>query len=149
VTGLHNRHACCIVLDDRGVLITGRSGSGKSSLALALIRHCRAAGMFARFVGDDQVFLATQGGRLVARPPAAIAGLAEVHGLGPRPIPFEAEAVVDLVVDLVERNLAPRVGDNGFERLLGVDVQRLVLPERQAFTSMHAVLAALLASRFG
>ncbi|RWH23488.1 MAG: HPr kinase/phosphorylase, partial [Mesorhizobium sp.] len=35
-----NIHATAILIGDRGVLITGPSGAGKTTLALTLIDHC-------------------------------------------------------------------------------------------------------------
>ena len=58
-------HATAIVIGETGVLIRGRSGSGKSSLALALVARVRLAGGFAAFVADDRVALAPAGGRSV------------------------------------------------------------------------------------
>ncbi|RUY09959.1 HPr kinase/phosphorylase, partial [Mesorhizobium sp. M7A.F.Ca.US.005.03.2.1] len=36
-----NIHATMVLIGERGILITGASGSGKTGLALALIDHCR------------------------------------------------------------------------------------------------------------
>lgn len=69
-------HATVVALDDRGLLITGPSGSGKSSLALMLM----AQG--ARLVADDRVLLSVAGGRLWARAPEALSGLIEARGVG-------------------------------------------------------------------
>lgn len=87
-------HATCIDVAGRGVLLRGPSGSGKSDLALRLIDG--GAGL----VADDQVELQVQDGRLVAAPPAVLAGLLEVRGLGIVRLPFAASPV-RLVVDLV------------------------------------------------
>lgn len=59
-----------------GVLLLGSSGSGKSDLTLRLIAHG------ARLVADDRVELCLLRGALWARPPARLAGLIEVRGLG-------------------------------------------------------------------
>ena len=94
-------HASAVLVGARAVLIRGPSGSGKSRLALALI----AAGEtkllpFARLVADDRVALEACHGRLLARPPARLAGLVEVRGLGIQQMRYEAVAVVGSVVDL-------------------------------------------------
>jgi hypothetical protein len=64
-----------------GALLSGPSGIGKSSVALALIAHCpfrRTA-----LIADDAVLLENIGGRLVARMPETIKGLIEIRGFGP------------------------------------------------------------------
>ena len=83
----------------RALLIRGPAGSGKSSLALALIRAAET-GAFARLVGDDRVHVEARHGRLIVRPADALEGLIEIRGLGIRRLPFEPIAAVGLVVDL-------------------------------------------------
>lgn len=68
--------ATCVAIGGRGVLIEGEPGSGKSSLALALIDRG------AVLVGDDGVLLEPRGGRLWALPPPNITGLVEVRNVG-------------------------------------------------------------------
>ena len=68
--------ASCVAIGGQGVLIEGPPGSGKSSLALALIDRG------ATLVGDDGVLLQRRGGRLWALPPPNIAGLLEVRNVG-------------------------------------------------------------------
>jgi serine kinase of HPr protein (carbohydrate metabolism regulator) len=142
-------HATALVLGDRGVLITGPSGSGKTTLALTLIKRCAAQPRFARLVGDDQLFVAATGGRLVASAPDTIAGLAEVHGLGPRPLPTLANAVIDLVVRLAPERDAPRLPDPSNETIAGIAIPLLVLPSRNALAASLAVTAWLAAPPFG
>ncbi len=68
--------ASCVAIGERGVLIEGPPGSGKSSLALALIDRG------ATLVGDDGVLLEQRGDRLWALPPPNIAGLLEIRNVG-------------------------------------------------------------------
>jgi hypothetical protein len=95
-------HATALAIGEAGVLIRGRSGSGKSRLALELIAEAGRHGLFARLVGDDRVAVAPRGGRLVARPHPIIAGQIESRGEGILAIDCEAAIVVRLVVDLCE-----------------------------------------------
>lgn len=66
----------CVAVEGRAVLIDGPPGSGKSSLALALIDRG------AVLVGDDGVTLEEVEGRLLASPPPNTAGLIEVRNIG-------------------------------------------------------------------
>ena len=125
-----NVHGTALVVGDRGVLITGPSGSGKTTLALALIAREAAAGRFARLVGDDQLFVEALGGRLVVACPPTISGVAEVYGIGPWPQPHLASAVIDLVVRLVPRANAPRLGEPQTETIAGVSLPAIDLPAR-------------------
>ncbi len=102
-------HANAVLIGAAGVLIRGRPGAGKSALTRALIAAATAEGRFARLVADDRVVISVCHGRLVARPPAALAGLAERRGLGIEAADHEDAAVVRLVVDLVAPAEAERM----------------------------------------
>ena len=138
-----NRHATAVILGDRGILIMGPSGSGKTALALTLIRQAIAQRRFARLVADDQAFLSVAAGRLLARAPATIAGLAEVRGLGPTSVTSEATAVIDLAVMLEAADNAPRMREPQRFEYDGIGVERLALPARSAIQSALAIAAWL------
>ncbi|HEX8442565.1 MAG TPA: HPr kinase/phosphatase C-terminal domain-containing protein [Allosphingosinicella sp.] len=87
-------HASCVAKDGRAVLISGRSGSGKSDLALRLVDRG------AVLVSDDYTVVRRVSGRLLARAPANIEGRMEVRGLGILPFPHESDMPVCLFVDL-------------------------------------------------
>jgi serine kinase of HPr protein (carbohydrate metabolism regulator) len=88
-------HASCVAVPDgRAVLISGRSGSGKSDLALRLIDRGAA------LVSDDYTIVRRVSGRLLARAPANIEGRIEIRGLGILPLPFLTDMPVCLLVDL-------------------------------------------------
>ncbi len=87
-------HASCVAVGDRGLLILGPSGSGKSSLALQLIS------LGASLVADDQTLLSVETGRLVARCPGPIRSLIEARGVGLLRAPTVETATIALVADL-------------------------------------------------
>lgn len=95
--------ATCVAIDGRGLLIEGPPGSGKSSLALALIDRG------AVLVGDDGVLLEHRCERLHASPASAIVGKLEVRNLGLLDFPALADVAVALV--LILDPAAPRYRD--------------------------------------
>jgi serine kinase of HPr protein (carbohydrate metabolism regulator) len=126
------------------VLIRGPSGAGKSDLALRclalapspLLRHPVA------LVADDQVCVVLESGRLIARPPATIAGRIEVRGLGIRNIPYCAAAEIWLLADLVARADVDRMPDPPRrEHLLGVDLPVVRLHAFDASAPIKLMLA--------
>jgi HPr kinase/phosphorylase len=100
-------HASAVLIGARAALIRGPAGSGKSQLALALIEAAQSGRLaFARLVADDRAHVEACHGRLLVRPADNLAGLIEVRGLGIRRLPYEAVAVVGVVVDLGEAGVA-------------------------------------------
>lgn len=85
-------HASCVAIDGHAVLIEGRSGTGKSDLALRLIDRG------AVLVSDDYTVLTRRDGTLTATPPANIAGKMEVRGLGLIEVAHTQDVPVALVV---------------------------------------------------
>jgi len=136
-------HATAVVLGVKGVLIRGASGSGKSSLALELIRRTQASGTFAALVGDDQISLEAAAGRLVANAPRQIFGLIEVHGLGPTPISALPAAAIDLSVHLCADEFAPRYQEPMSFSGGGVDVPELTLRQCHTMQSAAVIFAHL------
>ena len=139
----NNLHGTAVVLGDKGVFITGRSGAGKTALALALIHYWQGCGRFARLVADDQCLAHTGGDSLILEAPPAIKGLVEVYGLSPVPCPAESRAVIDLVVRLAESAIAPRYQEPGEETIAGVPVPSLTLRERATRSTIAAIRACL------
>ncbi|TPM99369.1 HPr kinase/phosphorylase [Mesorhizobium sp. B2-1-3A] len=143
-----NIHATAVLIGERGILVSGASGSGKTTLALTLIDHCRQRGLFSRLVGDDQLLIEAHGGeahagRLVCRVPTTIAGLAEVPGLGPRPLPFEPACVVDLHIRLLPAGEIARFQEDASDEIAGCVAPRIDLAERNVQAALPAVMARL------
>lgn len=138
-----NIHATAIAVGDRGILVIGASGAGKTSLSLTLVAQVRQAGGFASLVADDQVLVSAAGGRLVGRCAEQIAGLVELRGLGPRPVEHLPNVVVDLVVRLVPAADAQRFAEPETVTICGCSLPQLKLKERSAAAASRAVLAWL------
>lgn len=109
MTAPANVHGTAIVIGTTGLLFLGPSGAGKSAVALACLDEARARGLFAALVSDDQVLLSVAGGRLIARAPAAIAGLAEVRGAGIIQVPTIEAAVLARAVQPLQPPFSQRL----------------------------------------
>jgi serine kinase of HPr protein (carbohydrate metabolism regulator) len=132
-------HVSCVAKDGRAVLISGRSGSGKSDLALRLIDRG------AILVSDDYTMVRRVSGRLLARAPDNIEGKIEVRGVGVLEFDTVSDVPVCLFVDL-ERDVErlPPEGEN--IRIAGVDVPLIAANALEASAPVK-VEAAL--DRFG
>lgn len=138
-----NRHGTAVVLGDRGVFIQGKSGAGKTELALELLARVRGHGRYAQLVADDQVFTSSSGKRLIVTVPPTIAGLVEVRGLGPHSIASQNKAVIDLVVTLVDPKEAERMPEPGFVTVHAIEVPELKLAAHNVHDAASVVLAQL------
>jgi len=141
-------HATAVLLGDRGLLITGAPGSGKTTLAWTLLEIFERRGQFARLVSDDQVFLAAAPGGLVCSAPPAIAGHIEVRGSVPASLPHAPRMLVDLLVRLVPPTEAPRYQEPTPSVVLGMGVPSLVLPAGSAWSAALAITSCLATGPF-
>ncbi len=132
-------HASVALVGGRGVLVRGASGSGKSSLLLALISSANAT-----LVADDRAHLRVESGRVIAHAPDAIAGLMEIRGVGIVRRTHAASAAVDLVVDLLPLADCPRLpdADEAHAMLEGIAVPRIFIAIG-AHDGVARVMAAL------
>ena len=91
----------CVSMRGRGILITGAPGSGKSSLALALLDRG------GELVGDDGVALAIRDGEVVASPPPNTAGLIEIRNVGLLEVPATSAPVAIVIALSAEAERLP------------------------------------------
>lgn len=138
--------AIALVMDGvpRAALIRGTSGSGKSDLALrclALVPSPLIPGP-AHLVADDQVIVTRRDDQLVVSPPASIAGLMEVRGLGIVALDWLATGRLAMFVDLVAREEVQRLPDPvPREAVLGVSLPVLRLHAFDASAAIKLMLS--------
>jgi serine kinase of HPr protein (carbohydrate metabolism regulator) len=138
-------HATAVVIGEIGLLIRGPSGAGKTSLAFALVEAARRSGVYAAFIADDRVALSCANGRLVARCPETILGLAERRGHGIEDVDHVPAAVIRLVADLVAADAVtrlPEIADRETE-IEGVKLRRQAIPARQTDVALPLLGAVL------
>jgi serine kinase of HPr protein (carbohydrate metabolism regulator) len=133
-------HGTCVTVETIGCLLLGPSGSGKSDLALRLVMDQKA-----RLVADDQVAVERRTDRLIASPPATLAGLIEVRGVGILRMAHRAHATLGLAVVLVPPAEVERLPepDEGIE-YLGVALPLLRLAPFEPSAPHKVRLAARL-----
>lgn len=131
-------HATCIAIDGRAILLTGKSGAGKSDLALRLIDRG------AHLVGDDGTIVETRDGILYASAPATIAGRIEVRGLGIVETAHISEAPIALCIALDQT--VPRMPEDPIPTRMieGVAVPLLALDPFESSAPVKVEKALLL-----
>ena len=116
-------HASFVLWRNKGILFRGKSGSGKSELALKFIENKGAV-----LVADDVVVFKMRQNRLIGEAPQNIKGLLEIRNVGISRYDFVNEAEVGLLVNLVssKENLE-RLPKNKTENILGVEIPAIDL----------------------
>tara|TARA_R110000824_G_scaffold21728_5_gene80738 strand:+ start:768 stop:1223 length:456 start_codon:yes stop_codon:yes gene_type:complete len=89
-----NMHATAVAIAGAGLMICGKSGSGKSDLALRLIDRG------AILISDDYVDIKRTNGSLLLSPPSNLAGKLEVRSLGILEREHESGVLLKLIVNL-------------------------------------------------
>ena len=89
-------HASCVDVNGSGVLIVGRSGSGKSSLAINLLA------LGSKLVADDQCELVRKNNSFRISKPASLPKSIEIRGVGLVSVPMVKETSLDWVVNMDE-----------------------------------------------
>ncbi|WP_339690363.1 HPr kinase/phosphatase C-terminal domain-containing protein [uncultured Parasphingorhabdus sp.] len=92
-----NLHATAVAISGAGLMICGKSGSGKSDLALRLIDRG------ATLISDDYVDISRANEKLFLSPPANLAGKLEVRSMGIVEQDYLSGIPLKLIVKLEDR----------------------------------------------
>ncbi len=133
-----NLHASCVAWRDRALLITGASGSGKSSLSLELMAYGCA------LVADDRTLLTDARNGLVASAPQMLQGRIEARYIGILAASSAPPTPVKLVIDL-DRTCEDRLPPERSVSWLGHELPLILRPARGHVAA--AVLQYLKAGR--
>ena len=119
-------HASCVDVNGSGVLIVGRSGSGKSSLAINLLA------LGSKLVADDQCELIRKNNGFSISKPDSLPKSIEIRGVGLVSVPMVNETSLDWVVnmDQVEKERMPtprftKIGGFRVPTIFGKDMDDL------------------------
>ncbi|MBQ9271716.1 MAG: HPr kinase/phosphatase C-terminal domain-containing protein [Alphaproteobacteria bacterium] len=138
-------HASLVAFDDVGVLLLGKSGSGKSDLALRLIENKGAI-----LVADDVVFVHKTAQKLYGNAPQNIAGKLEIRGVGIIEYPYKTSVEPILCINLVENiEKIERMPKERTTLILGLEIPQIDLyaKENSAPEKVVAVLRCIKQSR--
>ena len=116
-----------------GILIKGRSGVGKSEIALELVNRGH------RLVADDSVVLKNKNDQIFGKSPEKIRYFMEIRGIGIinvqqmfGPGAIRPEKTVDIIAELspwAEGNTYDRIGyEENYEDVLGINKLKIVVP---------------------
>lgn len=118
---MNNIHATLVNYNDKGILLIGKSGLGKSDLALRLIFEKGA-----KLVADDIVNLSQVNNILYGEAPDNIAGKIEVRGLGICELEYIKKSKIDLCVELCSsRDEVERLPQDEFINFLGISITKI------------------------
>ena len=120
---MNNIHATLVSLNNKGILLIGKSGSGKSDLALRIIMEKGAL-----LVADDRVCLKIENGKLFGFSPDEIKGKMEIRNVGIIETDYIKDVEIVLCVELfTDRNLLERLPTKKTISFLGADIDKLDL----------------------
>ena len=143
MTDANNIHGTTIQLAGKGVLITGRSGTGKTSLGIELLEFAKLSGIQAAFVCDDQTLVELIDEDLIAAAPPIIEGKIELFGYGIVKLPHKKSTVIDLVVELNEEAKLERMPQPQTAMILDAKIPLIQVPARNQVASRRLVFATL------
>ncbi len=141
--GLSNLHGSLVQIDGKGILITGRSGSGKTSLALGLIETAKCHGGTAFLVSDDQVLVETTRDSVMGMAPSSIVGKIEIYGFGIVPKEYIPSSRIHLVVELVDDEKLERMPEPATHAIGECVLPMICAPVRHENLAVRIVMAKL------
>jgi HPr kinase/phosphorylase len=136
-------HAGALAIGEKGFLILGDPGAGKSRLMLEIISDQKRPR--AILVSDDRVILSQKANRIIARSHPLIAGRIEIRGLGIREFPFLESVVLSAVIRLTQEMPTRYPEESELSvSILGVPLPMISFPT-QSFSVQHlrAILHSL------
>ena len=118
---MNNIHATLVNFNGVGILLKGKSGSGKSDLALRMIIEKGA-----KLVADDRVILSMENNVLYGEAPNNIAGKLEIRGIGIQDFDYIKKSKIDLCLELsASRDEIERLPYDDFINFLGISITKL------------------------
>jgi len=138
-----NHHACALKINEIGILIKGKSGSGKTSLMLGLLERAKLENLNACMIADDQVFLKRNTNSLIANAPEATAGLVELRGYGIMKKPHQHSCEIKLIIDILEDEKIDRLPEQKFHVFETLELPLVEVPQNHETQAVRIIFAWL------
>ena len=142
-------HATTVCINDKGVMLMGEAGSGKTELGLLLLERAKAFGRAACFIADDRTLIKSDGEQLIVSVPDRLAGGVEIRGAGLFKIDYQKSCQLSLVVKLVSQEDAERFPSGAHWGFEGIEVPCLYLPSMKSSTDSQSKVRAVEFTLFG
>jgi len=131
-------HATLVKLKSSGILLLGKSGSGKSDLALRLIENKGA-----RLVADDIVMIERKQNKIYGSAPDNLRGMLEVRGVGIVTYPHIKKSEINMAVKLADSSgKTERMPIAAKEMILGLEIKQIDLYAKEN-SAPDKIIAAL------
>ncbi len=111
-------HASSIEINGRGAVILGKSGTGKSNLAIKLIS------MGANLISDDQTHLKLTEDKIIITKPISTPKLIEARGIGLLHAPYVLSSELFCFIKITDLEL-PRLPHSKIKNCLGKKIKML------------------------
>ena len=138
-----NHHACALEINEIGIIIKGKSGSGKTSLMLGLLEHAKLEKLNALLIADDQVFLNVDDEKLIASAPENTAGLVELRGYGILKTPHKKSCEIKVVINILQDEKIERMPDEKHYPFETLRLPLIEVPQRHESLAVRIVFAWL------
>ncbi len=121
---MNNIHATLVDFFGKGILLVGKSGSGKSDVALRMIMDKGA-----KLVADDRVDVFVENGKLYGKAPKTLSNKIEIRNVGVAVLEDVSKCVeITLCVELTtNKEELKRLPEDAFTEILGVKIPQILL----------------------
>jgi len=124
----------CVDINGSGIILLGKSGSGKSDITYRLINNHGA-----KLVSDDHIVIEKNDNHLIAKSVESIKGLIEVRNIGIIKTDYVEKTNIKLVVELDIDDELTRMPEDDFIEVNGIKIKKIKLNPFEQSTELKIV----------
>jgi HPr kinase/phosphorylase len=126
----------CIDINGNGIIILGKSGTGKSDITYRLI--CNHG---AKLVSDDHIIIEKNENELVAKTVENIKGLIEIRNIGIIKTDYLEKTNIKLIIELEEKENLERMPENEFLEINNIKIKKIKLNAFEQSSELKIITA--------